>query len=111
LLGVCREYGVAGVIAANTTLSRSGLDVADAAAGNEAGGLSGRPLTRRARDVVAFVHRETSGQLPIIGVGGIMAPDDAVRLIDAGAGLVQLYTGLVFHGPALVRRTAQALRG
>jgi dihydroorotate dehydrogenase len=111
LLEVCLEYEMAGVIATNTTLSRSGLDARDAALGRQAGGLSGRPLTRRAREVVGFVHRETDGRLPIIGVGGILAPDDALRLVDAGARLVQLYTGLVFRGPDLVRRTARALRG
>jgi dihydroorotate dehydrogenase len=111
LLAVCLEYDVAGVIATNTTLSRSGLATQDAALGNQAGGLSGRPLTQRAREVVRFVHRETDGRLPIIGVGGILEPDDAVRLVDAGARLVQLYTGLVFRGPDLVRRTVRALRG
>jgi dihydroorotate dehydrogenase len=79
--------------------------------GGEAGGLSGRPLTRRALAVVSFVHEETGGRLPIIGVGGILAPDDAVRLVDAGARLVQLYTGLVFQGPSLVRHCVRALRG
>jgi hypothetical protein len=59
--------------------------------------------------VVAFIHRETDGALPIIGVGGILEPDDAVALVDAGASLVQLYTGLIYRGPALVRSTALAL--
>jgi dihydroorotate dehydrogenase len=111
LLSVCLEHDVAGVIATNTTLDRSGLAPAERGRGAEAGGLSGRPLTARAREVVGFVHRETGGSLPIIGVGGIVDPDDAVRLVDVGASLVQLYTGLVFHGPALIRRTALALRG
>ena len=85
LLEVCLEHEVAGVIATNTTVSRDGLAAPDAAVGREAGGLSGRPLTRRALAVVGFVHEETGGRLPIIGVGGILAPDDAVRLVDAGA--------------------------
>ncbi len=110
LLAVCQENEVAGVIATNTTLDRAGLAPVERGRGGEAGGLSGAPLTARAREVVGFVYKESGGNLPIIGVGGIVEPDDAVRLVDAGASLVQLYTGLVFHGPALVRRTALALR-
>jgi dihydroorotate dehydrogenase len=109
-LETCVAHGVAGVIATNTTLDRSALAPADRQRGDEAGGLSGRPLARRAREVVAFIHRETGGTLPIIGVGGILDPDDAVRMVDAGASLVQVYTGLAYHGPTLVRRSARALR-
>ncbi|MCX5069774.1 quinone-dependent dihydroorotate dehydrogenase [Micromonospora lupini] len=108
LLEVCLARGAAGVIATNTTLSRDGLAPADSARGAETGGLSGRPLTGRARDVVAFVHTETGGRLPIIGVGGVLDPDDAARMVDAGAALVQLYTGFIYRGPALVRAAARA---
>lgn len=108
LLAVCLERGAAGVIATNTTLDRSGLVTADRAAGVQTGGLSGRPLARRAREVVAFVHAETGGRLPVIGVGGILDPDDATRMFDAGASLVQLYTGFIYRGPALVRSVARA---
>lgn len=106
VLQVCVDRGAAGVIATNTTLSRSGLPD-DAPHRDEAGGLSGRPLTARAREVVAFTHRETGGALPVIGVGGILDPDDAARLFDAGASLVQLYTGFIYRGPALVRAIAR----
>jgi len=109
VLDVCLSYGADGVIATNTTLSRDGLDPRDVVLGTQAGGLSGAPLTARAREVVAFVHRETAGVLPVIGVGGIHSPDDAVRLVDAGASLVQLYTGFIYRGPALVRDTVAAL--
>jgi dihydroorotate dehydrogenase len=105
LLAVCLARGAAGVIATNTTLGRP-----PALSGAPAGGLSGRPLTERAREVVAFVHREAGGALPVVGVGGIMDPDDAARMFDAGAALVQLYTGFVYHGPALVRAVARAAR-
>ncbi|WP_422733660.1 quinone-dependent dihydroorotate dehydrogenase [Micromonospora sp. WMMD558] len=108
LLEVCLARGAAGVIATNTTLARDGLAPADRARGAETGGLSGRPLAARAREVVAFVHRETGGRLPIVGVGGILDPDDATRMFDAGASLVQLYTGLIYRGPALVRAAARA---
>ena len=108
-LAVCLDHGVAGVIATNTTTARDGLSPADAARGREVGGLSGRPLAARAREVVAFVHAQTAGRLPVIGVGGVVDPDDAVRLVDAGASLVQLYTGLVYRGPTLVKQTVRAL--
>ena len=110
LLEVCLAHGAAGVIATNTTLARDGLAAADQPRATEAGGLSGRPLTERARKVVHFVHQETGGALPIIGVGGIVEPDDAARLFDAGASLVQLYSGFIYRGPALVRAVARAYR-
>ncbi len=107
---MCLANGAAGVIATNTTLARDGLAAADQPRATEAGGLSGRPLTERARKVVHFVHEETGGALPIIGVGGITEPDDAARLFDAGAALVQLYTGFIYRGPALVRAVARGYR-
>ncbi|PWU46843.1 dihydroorotate dehydrogenase (quinone) [Micromonospora globispora] len=108
LLEVCLARGAAGIIATNTTLARDGLAPADRERGAETGGLSGRPLAARSREVVAFVHRETGGRLPVIGVGGILDPDDAARMFDAGASLVQLYTGFIYRGPALVRAVARA---
>jgi len=108
LLEVCLAHGAAGVIATNTTLARDGLAAADQPRAAEAGGLSGRPLTERARKIVHFVHQETGGRLPIIGVGGILDADDATRMFDAGAALVQLYTGFIYRGPGLVKAAAQA---
>jgi dihydroorotate dehydrogenase len=108
LLEVCADRDVAGLIATNTTLARDGIDAADVPTGSQAGGLSGRPLARRAREVVAFVHRETGGRLPVIGVGGITTVDDALRMLDAGASLLQLYTGFIYGGPGLVRRISAA---
>jgi len=111
LLDSCQAHGVSGIIATNTTLSRAGLSPRDVVHGGQAGGLSGAPLTARAREVVAFVHKETGGRLPVIGVGGILDVDDAVQLFDAGASLVQIYTGLIYRGPGLVRDTVRALAG
>ncbi|WP_030440121.1 quinone-dependent dihydroorotate dehydrogenase [Actinoplanes subtropicus] len=108
LLDVCLSHGAAGVIATNTTLARDGLAATDQPRAAETGGLSGAPLTEKARKVVHFVHTETGGRLPIIGVGGVMCADDARRLLDAGASLVQLYSGFIYHGPALVRSVARA---
>ena len=100
LLEVCTEHRVDGLIATNTTVAHDG----------EHGGLTGRPLTERARDVVAIVSKHTNANLPIIGVGGIHSPDDARAMLDAGACLIQLYTGLIYHGPGLVRRINRAVR-
>jgi dihydroorotate dehydrogenase len=111
MLEVCQDKGVAGVIATNTTLHRVGLAPRDFVLGEQAGGLSGAPLAARAREVVAFVHRETSGALPIVGVGGILDVADAARLFDAGASLVQLYTGLIYRGPRLIRDIVRDLTG
>jgi dihydroorotate dehydrogenase len=108
LLEVCLEHGAAGVIASNTTLGRGGIAPGDQHLAAEAGGLSGRPLTEQTRKVVHFVHTETGGRLPIIGVGGIMDAGDARALFDAGASLVQLYSGFIYKGPALVRAVARA---
>lgn len=107
LLQVCSDRGIAGVIATNTTVSRNGIAPSDAQIGNEAGGLSGAPLRRRALDVVRFVSRHTD--LPVIGVGGISTPDDGLAMLDAGAALIQLYTGFIYHGPALVRGLTTAI--
>jgi dihydroorotate dehydrogenase len=109
LLEVCAAHGIDGVIATNTTIGRDGLAPADRALADQAGGLSGRPLTARAREVVELVVKETGGRLPVIGVGGIHSADDALRMIDAGASLLQLYTGFVYHGPGLVRRINRSL--
>jgi dihydroorotate dehydrogenase len=108
VLEACAEHGIAGVIATNTTLGRSGLAPSEWDRGAaEAGGLSGRPLAERTREVVSFVTRESG--LPVIGVGGVVRADDALRLFDAGASLVQVYTGLVYRGPSLVRQINTAV--
>jgi dihydroorotate dehydrogenase len=96
---VCAEAGAEGLIATNTTLARDDIS-ADQPLAAEAGGLSGEPLTRRARQVVRFLAERTT--LPIIGVGGIMSRDDGQAMLDAGASLLQIYTGYVYGGPALV---------
>jgi dihydroorotate dehydrogenase len=108
LVDVCLSHGVSGLIATNTTLDRSGLTHAHPAA-EEAGGLSGRPLSARAVTVVGRIADQAGDRLPIIGVGGVSSADDARRLIDAGASLVQIYSGLIYQGPALVRSVARAL--
>ena len=98
--------GMDGVIATNTTIHRAGLR---SPLGRESGGLSGAPLTKRSRGVVQKIYQRTSGRLPIVGVGGIMTPDDAQAMLDAGATLIQLYTGLIYAGPGLVREIVTQL--
>jgi dihydroorotate dehydrogenase len=94
------DQGLDGVIATNTTLARPDLHSLHA---TESGGLSGAPLAARGRSCVARIHALTKGQLPIIAAGGIMSGDEARAALDAGASLVQLFTGLIYRGPGLVR--------
>jgi dihydroorotate dehydrogenase len=105
VLGVIAELGLDGIIATNTTLSRPG----PFSAVNEAGGLSGRPVQRRSTEIINYISRATAGRLPIIGVGGIMDEAGAAEKIDAGATLVQLYTGLIYRGPFFAREIAAAV--
>jgi dihydroorotate dehydrogenase len=99
-LEVCETAGAAGLVATNTTLSRELVHPDEQDRATETGGLSGAPLTERARAVVTFLAKRT--ELPIIAVGGIMTPDDGQAMLDAGARLLQVYTGFVYAGPALV---------
>ncbi len=103
-LAAATVAGVDGLIATNTTLSRQGLPSFTVGL---KGGVSGRPLTRRANEVVRFLAARTA--LPIIGVGGIMSPEDALERLDAGATLIQVYTGLIYAGPGLVSAINRAL--
>jgi dihydroorotate dehydrogenase len=99
-----------GVIATNTTISRAGLTTAKeqiASIGN--GGLSGKPLTNRSTEVISFLRNKLGKNYPIIGVGGIMTPQDAVDKLNAGADLVQIYTGFIYEGPGLVKRINSVL--
>jgi dihydroorotate dehydrogenase len=95
-----------GVIAGNTTLSRS--EISGHRHASEDGGLSGAPLSARATSLIRMLAQELDGALPIIGCGGIFSDRDAVDKIDAGASLIQLYSGLVYRGPALIREVTQA---
>lgn len=106
ILDAALAHHIAALIATNTTLSRTGLASPLAA---EQGGLSGRPLAERSTAVVAHVARQTNGQLPIIGAGGVRNAADVQAKLSAGATLVQLYTGLVYEGPAMVGRILRAL--
>jgi len=110
IIDIVRETGIDGVIATNTTISRSGLstDAAEIEAIGM-GGLSGKPVRQRSTDVIRYLHTKSNGAFPIIGVGGIHSAADALEKLDAGASLVQLYTGFIYEGPALIREINKAL--
>jgi len=106
IIDIVKTTQTAGVIATNTTLSREGLLSANK---NETGGLSGKPLTQRSTEVIRFLSEKSQKAFPIIGVGGIHKPEDAIAKINAGADLVQLYTGFIYEGPRVVKRINKAL--
>jgi len=107
--GALLRHGIDGVIATNTTLSRHHVD--GLRHGNQQGGLSGAPVFDLSNIVIRALKKEVGDTVPIIGVGGILSGRDAKAKIKAGAQLVQLYSGLIYRGPALVRECAEALRG
>lgn len=105
VLEVVLAVGLSGIVATNTTLSRENLTSVSA----ETGGLSGAPLARKSTEVIRYLRRASSGKLPIIGVGGIFSAEDVAEKLDAGASLVQLYSGLVFEGPMVVHQIKKGL--
>ncbi|HMJ71297.1 MAG TPA: quinone-dependent dihydroorotate dehydrogenase [Cyclobacteriaceae bacterium] len=110
IVDILRESGTDGVIATNTTISREGLATSqDAVARIGAGGLSGKPVRERSTEVIAYLRAKLGPGYPIIGVGGIMKPEDAVEKLKAGADLVQVYTGFIYEGPSFVKRALQEI--
>ena len=107
IAALVREHGIDGVAATNTTLSRVGVEASIHR--EEAGGLSGRPVRDKSTSVIRALRAELQGEIPIIGIGGIHNAADAIEKFSAGADLVQLYTGLVYRGPALVREIVSDL--
>lgn len=103
-----KEHNIDGVIATNTTASRSAIS--DSERSHETGGLSGQPLTTLARDAINQLYLQLQSEVPLIGCGGIVTGNDAVQHAGAGAQLVQMYTGLIYRGPALVMDARNALR-
>lgn len=105
-----QESGISGVIATNTTIERANLSTdADIVKEMGAGGLSGAPVRKRSTEVIHYLSRASKGSFPIIGVGGICNAEDAQEKLDAGASLVQVYSGLIFAGPGLVKSINRAL--
>ena len=102
--------GIDGIVATNTTRSRKGLKTKTEKIQKIGdGGLSGAPLTQRSTEIIRYLHKKSKGSMPIIAVGGIMTVEDALEKLDAGAKLIQLYTGFIYQGPAFVKRINQAI--
>lgn len=100
IIDIVNKTKIAGVIATNTTLSREGLQSENK---TETGGMSGKPLRSRSTEVIRFLSEKSNKAFPIIGVGGIHSPEDAIEKLEAGASLIQLYTGFIYEGPALIK--------
>jgi dihydroorotate dehydrogenase len=102
--------GMDGIVATNTTLSREKLNTApDEVAAIGEGGLSGKPLAERSTEIIRFMRKQLGEEIPIIGVGGIHSAEDALEKIEAGADLIELYTGFIYEGPALIKSINKTL--
>lgn len=105
------QNGIDGVVAANTSTRRDGLKTdAERVKAIANGGLSGLPLRDRSVEIISYIHQKTDGKLPIIGVGGTMSPDDAIAKLNAGATLVQVFTGFIYYGPSLAKDVNKAVK-
>ena len=105
IIDIVRETKIAGVIATNTTINRAELKTnVQMVESLGAGGISGKPLTNRSTEVIRYLHEKSNAAFPIIGVGGIHSPEDAIEKLKAGASLIQLYTGFIYEGPSLIKR-------
>jgi dihydroorotate dehydrogenase len=110
ILEIMNNNSIDGVIATNTTKDRDNLSLTEDAVNQiGTGGLSGTPLKERSTEIIKYIYRKTGGKLPIIGVGGIMSADDAIAKLEAGASLVQVYTGFIYEGPIIVKNINKAL--
>jgi dihydroorotate dehydrogenase len=105
IIDIVRETKIAGVIATNTTINRAELKTnVKIVESLGSGGISGKPLTNRSTEVIRYLHEKSNAAFPIIGVGGIHSPEDAIEKLKAGASLIQLYTGFIYEGPSLIKR-------
>ena len=112
ILALIREFDISGIIATNTSSSRQDLQTSSQVVEKKGvGGLSGKPLYLKSKKIVNYIHAQTQGNLPIIAVGGIMSADDAVAMLNAGASLVQIYSGFVYNGPSTVSEINKKILG
>ncbi|MGC9599122.1 MAG: quinone-dependent dihydroorotate dehydrogenase [Minisyncoccia bacterium] len=110
VVDIVRETGTSGIIATNTTIARVDLGTSGAkVAAMGAGGLSGRPLRERSNEIIRYLYKRSRGTIPLVGAGGIFSAEDAYEKIRAGASLVEIYTGLVYEGPGLVKKIKKGL--
>jgi len=111
IIEIVKETKIHGIVATNTTIKREGLSFSKEyieSIGN--GGLSGKPLKERSTEVIKYLHNKSNGTIPIIGVGGIMTADDAREKLNAGACLIQLYSGFIYEGPGLIKRIIKSFK-
>lgn len=106
IIDIVKTTKIAGIIATNTTISRENLESENQ---KEAGGLSGKPLRERSTEVIQFLSEKSEKAFPIIGVGGIHSPEDALEKLNAGASLIQLYTGFIYEGPTLLKNINKSI--
>jgi dihydroorotate dehydrogenase len=111
IIQLAMELRLDGLVATNTTLDRSGLSPVSAKKAEQAGagGLSGAPLRKRSTEIIRYIHEKTGGRMPLIASGGIFTAADAQEKLDAGAALVQVWTGFVYEGPAMVKKICRGL--
>ena len=106
IVEIIKKTKIDGVVASNTTLNRNGIVSKNR---NEKGGLSGRPLSKKSTDIISFLSQKSNKSFPIIGVGGVHSPQDAIEKLEAGADLIQLYTGFIYEGPGIAKKINQSL--
>ncbi|MBS1616853.1 MAG: quinone-dependent dihydroorotate dehydrogenase [Bacteroidetes bacterium] len=110
IIAIVQETGIDGIVATNTTIGRSGLNTASREISDiGAGGLSGKPLRERATEVIRYIYKQSAGQIPMIAVGGIFSAEDALEKLQAGASLVQVYTGFIYEGPGIARKICKGI--
>ena len=110
IIAIVSDTKIAGIIATNTTISRENLNESkENIESIGAGGLSGKPVRQRSTEVIRYLSEKTNGELKIIGVGGISSATDAIEKLEAGASLVQIYTGMIYEGPSLIKNINKAI--
>ena len=110
IIELVKKYRISGIVATNSTNKRENLKTKENLVRKiGAGGLTGRPIKNKSTDVIKYIHQKSLGTIPIIGVGGINSVEDAIEKIDAGATLIQLYTGFIYQGPLLVKKINQEI--
>lgn len=110
IIEIAKTVRLSGLVATNTTIAREGLKTDKEKIDSiGSGGLSGKPLKQRSTEIVRYISEKTHGKLPIIAVGGIFTPEDAKEKLEAGASLVQVYTGFIYEGPAIVKKICKSL--
>jgi dihydroorotate dehydrogenase len=110
VIDIVQTVRLSGIVATNTTIDREGLTAnKKMIADTGAGGVSGKPLKQRSTEIIRYIHQKSEGKIPMIAVGGIFNGDDAREKLEAGASLVQVYTGFIYQGPAIAKNICKAI--